>query len=69
MFEISFPRVEPGFDFGGFPALIIVVLGVPHLMPEVPECWARLIDSTVDSYSNTFNISISDNGFTPATIL
>ena len=67
MLEVSLPRIEIGFDFGGLP-IFIVVLGMPHLVPEVTKCRAKLGNRAVNADSDTFNFVILLNRFTHAAI-
>lgn len=67
MLEISFPRVEICFDFGGLPAFVII-LSVSYLMPEVTECRAGPGNRAVNSYSNALDVATLENWFTHASI-
>ena len=65
--EVSSPRVEVGFHFRRFPVLV-VILGVPHLMPEVTKCTARLSDRAIYTNPNSLDLATSFHRFAHATM-
>lgn len=65
--EVSSPRVEVGFHFRRFPALV-AILGTSHFMPEVTECWTRPSDRAIHANPNTLDLAIFFHRFAHATI-
>ena len=66
--EVPSPRIEKGLKFrvlSAFP----VILGMPHLVPEVSFCLAWAGNRRVYAYPNACNAAIFLDGFAETAIL